>query len=63
MSTTLQTISPIDGSVYVERSFANTDDIQMALEKACNAQKVWKKTPLAERKAICTRATDALVAK
>jgi len=63
MSNTLQTISPIDGSVYVERSFANTDDIQMALEKASSAQQAWKKTPLAERKAICSRATDAFVAK
>jgi len=63
MSNTLKTISPIDGSVYVERPFANTDDIQTTLEKASNAQKAWKKTPLAERKAICSRATDAFVAK
>jgi len=43
MSNTLQTISPIDGSVYVERSFANKDDIQMALQKASSAQQAWKK--------------------
>ncbi len=63
MSTTLKTISPIDGSVYVERSFANTDDIQTTLENTSNAQKAWKKIPLAERKAICTKAIDAFVAK
>ncbi len=63
MSTTLKTISPIDGSVYVERAFANTDDIQTTLENASKAQKAWKKTPLAERKAICTKAIDAFVAK
>ena len=63
MSITLKTISPIDGSVYVERPFANTDDIQTTLANASNAQKAWKNTPLAERKSLCSKAIDAFVAK
>ncbi len=63
MSTALKTISPIDGSVYVERPFASSVDIQSTLEKATTAHKAWKKIPLAERKAICTKAIDAFVAK
>ncbi len=63
MSNTIQTISPIDGSVYVERPFAGKRDIESALENATMAQKKWKKTPLAERKAICSKAIDAFVAR
>lgn len=63
MSNTLKTISPIDGSVYVERPYATTDDIQKTLDKATSAQKSWKKAPLSERKNLCSKAIDAFVAK
>jgi acyl-CoA reductase-like NAD-dependent aldehyde dehydrogenase len=63
MSKTFSTISPIDGSPYVERAYASVDDIQATLDTAQAAQQSWKKTPLSERKSLCTKAVDAFVAK
>lgn len=59
----LQCISPIDGSVYVERDLASNPEIRAALAKAEQAQKAWKNTPLAERVAIGRRAIAAFAAK
>ncbi len=63
MSKSFSTISPIDNSVYVERTYASQQDIDTALDKARTAQKQWKKTPLSERKQYCSKAIDAFVAK
>lgn len=63
MTPTIQTISPIDNSVYVKRDHASRDAINQALESAQDAQKIWKATPLAERQELCSRAVDAFVAK
>ena len=62
MTSKQKTISPIDGSVYVERNHADAEQIDVALKKAKKAQVTWRKTPLGERKAICSRAVDAFVA-
>lgn len=43
------TISPIDGSVYVERELADAQQIDAALSTAVAAQQSWKHTPLADR--------------
>lgn len=59
----LQCISPIDGSVYVERHLASNPEIQAALARAELTQKAWKNTPLAERVAIGRRAIAAFCAK
>ena len=45
----IQCISPVDGKVYVEREFASAEQIGQALSAAVEAQKKWKKTPVAER--------------
>ena len=63
MANKLTTISPIDNSVYVERPYASTEEINSALERAQQAQKAWKKVPLAERKNLCTVMVNAFVAK
>ncbi|TWC40302.1 acyl-CoA reductase-like NAD-dependent aldehyde dehydrogenase [Pseudomonas sp. SJZ079] len=63
MSKQLQCISPIDGSVYVERPLASASEIEAALTRAEQAQKVWKHTPLAERVAIARKAIAAFAAK
>lgn len=63
MTQGINTISPIDNSVYVQREYASQDAINQALEKACSVQKSWKATPLAERKALCSKAVDAFVSK
>jgi len=57
------TISPIDGSVYVRRSYADKATIDTTLDRARAARKQWKKLPLADRKALCSTAVDAFVAK
>ncbi len=63
MTKGINTISPIDNSVYVEREYASQDAINQALDTAQTVQKKWKATPLAERKELCSKAVDAFVAK
>ena len=63
MSQVQKTISPIDGSVYVERQYADQAQIQQTLTQASQAQKSWARRPLSERAELCSRAIDAFVAK
>lgn len=63
MSKNLSTISPIDGSTYVERAYAGSDEIQSCLDKAKSVQKTWKNTPLEKRKELCSKAIDAFISK
>ena len=63
MADTQKTISPVDGSTYVERPLATAGEIDAALARAEAAQNEWKHTPLADRAALLTRATDAFVAR
>jgi acyl-CoA reductase-like NAD-dependent aldehyde dehydrogenase len=57
---TLQrTISPVDGSVYVERTLAAPAQIEAALENARLAQRLWRSVPMTERVAILGRFCDA----
>ncbi len=51
-----QVISPVDGSVYVERELADNSLVQSVIEQSHKAFKLWKQTSLAERKAICIKA-------
>ncbi len=53
---TQKTISPIDGSVYVERELATSLEVAATLEKAKKAQQFWKQTTLEERAVICRKA-------
>ena len=53
-----KTISPVDGSVYVERTLANAGAIESALKMAVAAQREWRKTALSEREAICRKAVE-----
>lgn len=62
MTATQKTISPIDGSLYVERNTADADQISATLQKAKQAQTAWQKTDLNERKIICSRMIEAFVA-
>src|SRR5215831_18602773 len=48
-----QTITPIDGSIYVERKLASGEQIEETVVKAVTAQRAWKHTSVAERVAIC----------
>ena len=62
MSLSKSTISPIDGSVYVQRDYANQEQIDNCLEAAHKAQKDWQALPLSQRKALCNDAVQAFVA-
>ena len=54
-----RTISPVDGSVYVERTLASPVQIEAALESARLAQRAWRAVPISERAAILGRFCDA----
>src|SRR5258708_22338705 len=57
------TVSPVDGSVYVERPLAADQDIEGALAKAVAAQSKWKQVPVAERAAVVRRMVEWCVAR
>ena len=58
-----RTVSPVDGSVYVERPLAGDRDIENALAQAVTAQAKWRQVPVAERAAIVRRMVEWCVAK
>ncbi|MFA6220109.1 MAG: aldehyde dehydrogenase family protein [Erythrobacter sp.] len=60
--TRLQLVSPIDGSVLVERDGATLEAAQAALASARAAQAQWKRRPLGERVGIVRGFLDALLA-
>lgn len=59
----LQTISPVDGRVYVERPMADGSAIDAALTAALRAKTEWSATPLETRVALLNQAVDAFVGK
>ena len=59
----IQTISPVDGRICVERPTASAAEIESALKQARTAQIEWKRVPIAERAAICRRFVDYLLAR
>ncbi len=61
MNKTFQTISPIDGSVYVEREIADAAQIENALSKAKLAQRQWHATSISERAATCKKVVEYFV--
>lgn len=63
MSKIFQTISPVDNSVYVERAFGEPKEIEVILQKAESARKVWQSLDLDDRRKICSNAIDWLVAR
>lgn len=61
MAGSFQTISPVDGSVYVERAFATADEIERVLAAAEQAQSAWRATSIKDRAAICRLAVQYMV--
>jgi acyl-CoA reductase-like NAD-dependent aldehyde dehydrogenase len=51
----LRVVSPVDGSLYVERSLASAAPIEAALAQSVVAQRTWKAVPVRERAEICRR--------
>jgi acyl-CoA reductase-like NAD-dependent aldehyde dehydrogenase len=62
MSTSFAVITPLDGSILLERPYATAAQTQAILDAASNARRGWQHTPLAERKALIGKAVDWLLA-
>ncbi|MGH1353262.1 MAG: aldehyde dehydrogenase family protein [Methyloligellaceae bacterium] len=60
MSNTLKCISPIDGSVYVERPLLSLDTATVCVERAKNAQINWARISIADRIKIVLAAVKNL---
>lgn len=60
MSKIIRVVSPVDGSVCVERNIASEDEISQSLERAKVAQYMWGQVSLEERQAICRNAIQLL---
>ena len=58
-----RTITPIDGTLYVERPLARGTDIERALARAVGAQAQWRHVPVAGRAAIVRKMVDWCVAR
>jgi len=58
-----KTISPVDGSVYVERELAGASVVEATLDRAVKAQRAWRDVPVGQRAAICRLFCDAFEAK
>src|SRR5512145_1379182 len=58
-----ETITPVDGSVYVARALASGKRVEDALARAVEAQRRWKSAPVAERAAMCRRMAEWCVAR
>lgn len=56
--THLQCVSPVDGSVYVERELADPVTITQSIELSRSAQKQWRQTSIDERARICEAAVQ-----
>lgn len=61
MAASFKVISPVDGSVYVERPLPSDAEVDSALAAAHAAQRGWKATPLAERRALMHKFVDAML--
>ena len=56
MSQTLQVISPVDDSLYLQRTYASAANIEKTLDNAKHAQAYWKATSIEERATVCRKA-------
>ena len=61
MSTVQKTISPVDGSVYVERALAEAAHIERTLAAAHRIQPSWAAMPLPDRAALLHRWVDCFL--
>ena len=56
MNALRDTVSPVDGSVYVSRPLADTSQIMATVAASTAAQAGWQRLPIAERAALCRQA-------
>jgi len=51
-------ISPVDGSVFADRTYAADREIEDSLQQAASAFAQWRRTPLSDRIALCQSVVD-----
>ena len=57
----LKTITPINNTVYVERNYASSQEIENSLNISKKTFLDWQKTPINERKKILTKFVDSFL--
>ena len=57
----LKTITPIDNSIYVERDYASSDNIENIINLSKKSFTQWKNTSLGERKKIMSLFVDSFL--
>ncbi|MEE9373288.1 MAG: aldehyde dehydrogenase family protein [Saprospiraceae bacterium] len=58
MSNLIQTISPIDNSIYLEREIARDYQLENALNAAAEIRRKWKEVSISERAVFCRKAIE-----
>jgi acyl-CoA reductase-like NAD-dependent aldehyde dehydrogenase len=62
-NTVQRTVSPIDGSVLVERPLASDDEVENTLARAAEAQKKWRQVPVTQRVALVRKMVEWCIAR
>ena len=57
----LKTISPIDNSIYVERPYASSSEIENTLKLSEKSKLIWKNTSLDERKKLVSKFVECFL--
>jgi acyl-CoA reductase-like NAD-dependent aldehyde dehydrogenase len=60
---TIRTVTPVDGSTYVERAVAGEREVDAAIAAAVAAQREWRTHAIEERAAVLSAFVDAFVAE
>lgn len=58
----IRLISPVDGSLYAERPYASSSQLEQALSGAREAQRVWRELSIEQRAGYCLKAVEAMLA-
>ena len=57
----LKTITPIDNTIFVERDYASSDNVENTINLSKKSFKQWRKTSLSERKKIISLFVDSFL--
>ncbi len=58
----IRLISPVDGSVYAERTLIGSHELEDILHHASKAQRAWRELSIEQRASYCLRAVEAMLA-
>ena len=58
----IRLISPVDGSLYAERPYASSSQLEQALSSAREAQRGWRELSIEQRAGYCLKAVEAMLA-